>query len=137
MIFCYPFLFYLNFWVHIKLQLGVYLIYIRGADAEPLEYSHSFRGGCIAYFSYSFAVLETLFIIVLLFFSAFINPLNLPFRGGYGSIVPRGRQRPQNRCLKHLYKRVEIRIRLVSLLGSFAVYEAFPDLYATILALFR
>ena len=27
--------------------------------------------------------------------------LNLPFRSGYGSIVPRGRQRPQNRRLKH------------------------------------
>ena len=63
--------------------------------------------------------------------------LNLSFSVGYGSIVPRGRQRPQNRRLKHLYKRIESRVRIVSLLGSFAVYEAFPDLYATILPLSR
>ena len=62
---------------------------------------------------------------------------NFAFSVGYGSIVPRGRQRPQNRRLKHLYKRIESRVRIVSLLGSFAVYEAFPDLYATILPLSR
>ena len=64
-------------------------------------------------------------------------PLEFAFSVGYGSIVPRGRQRPQNRRLKHLYKRIESRVRIVSLLGSFAVYEAFPDLYATILPLSR
>ena len=66
-----------------------------------------------------------------------LHLLNLPFRSGYGSIVPRGRQRPQNRRLKHLYKRIESRVRIVSLLGSFAVYKAFADLYATILPLSR
>ena len=66
-----------------------------------------------------------------------LHLLNLPFRSGYGSIGLRGRQRPQNRRLKHLYKRIESRVRIVSLLGSFAVYEAFLDLYATILSLSR
>ena len=70
-------------------------------------------------------------------FLPFIAPLEFAFSVGYGSIVPRASQRPQNRRLKHLYKRIESRVRIVSLLGSFAVYEAFPDLYATILPLSR
>ena len=37
--------------------------------------------------------------------------LNLLFRSGYGSIVPRGRQRPQNRRLKHSLKRIMSRVR--------------------------
>ena len=40
-----------------------------------------------------------------------LHLLNLPFRSGYGSIVPRGRQRPQNRRWKHLYKRIMSRVR--------------------------
>ena len=35
-------------------------------------------------------------------FLPFIVPLEFAFSVGYGSIVPRGRQRPQNRRLKHL-----------------------------------
>ena len=46
---------------------------------------------------------------------------NLLFRVGYGSIVPRGSQRPQNRRRKQLYKRIESRVRICSLLDSFAV----------------
>ena len=34
-------------------------------------------------------------------------------------------------------KRIKSRVRIVSLLGPFAIYETFPDLYATILALSR
>ena len=34
-------------------------------------------------------------------FLPFIVPLEFAFSVGYGSIVPRGRQRPQNRRLKH------------------------------------
>ena len=45
-------------------------------------------------------------------FLPFIAPLEFAlFRSGYGSIVPRGRQRPQNRRLKHPYKRFESRVR--------------------------
>ena len=34
---------------------------------------------------------------------------NFAFSVGYGCIVPRASQRPQNRRLKHLYKRIESR----------------------------
>ena len=64
----------------------------------------------------------------------FSSPSEFAFSVGYGSIVPRGRQRPQNRRLKHQYKQIESRVRIISLLGSFAVHEAFLDSYATILS---
>mgnify|MGYP001864644131 CR=1 FL=1 len=64
--------------------------------------------------------------------------LNLPFRSGYGSIAPRASQRPQNRCLKHLYKEFESRVRIVFLARLFCCLEAILRAYnATILALSR
>lgn len=73
----------------------------------------------------------------LYWFSPFTAPLAFAFSVGYGSIVPRGSQRPQNRRLKHPYKDFQGRVRRLSLLGSFAVCEVILDLYATIFLFFR
>ena len=52
-------------------------------------------------------------------------PLEFAFSVGYGSIVPRGRQRSQNRRLKHLYKDFESRVSKVSCSALFLVYKPF------------